>query len=138
MTTLYEEIVSKCTPEQIAEKNYHTIAQIVSVGRTRSVPRTGEVGYGTVLETLGITMGNALLDFINANPAFKYVKPLLEQGRLILESALVQQTLTSLVGLDLGGGNVFTNAHLTALNTLRTEAAPVSWEQCQEAVERGA
>ncbi len=56
-----------------------------------------EIGYGLILETLGITAGNGLLDVLTTNPDFRYVKPLLEQGRLRVDSALVRATIDSLV-----------------------------------------
>lgn len=63
--------------------------------RTKIVPL--EIGNGTILETLGLTAGNALLDVIYNQPDFRHVKPLVEQGRLRLDSALVRATLNSLV-----------------------------------------
>lgn len=35
MPTLYEEIVAKCTPQEIAEKNYHLIADKVNTNRKK-------------------------------------------------------------------------------------------------------
>lgn len=72
------------------------IADTLSVGRVRWVQT--EVGNGTILEVLGLTAGNALLDAINGNSDFRYVKPLVEEGRLRLDSALVRATLQALVG----------------------------------------
>lgn len=63
--------------------------------RTKTIPT--EVGNGAILEVLGMTAGNALLDVINTVPDFRHVKPLVEQGRLRLDSALVRATLDSLV-----------------------------------------
>ena len=137
MTTLFEEIQQKCTQELIDSKNYHEIASVVNVGRTKQVLRTGEVGNGTILETLGFTVGNALLDLIHNNPAFKYVVPLLEQGRLVLHSNMVQTTLQSLVGQTIAAGVVFTQEHLDSINIKSVEPDPVTWMQCQEAVEKG-
>lgn len=135
--TLYEEIVAKCTPEEIAERNYHVIAAKVSSGRTKTTYRTGEIGIGTLLEVLGLQVGNALLDAIYANAMFKYVKPLLEQGRLIVDSPIVQGTLASLVGKQLSAEVTFTQDHANAINTVAIVDDPVSWVQCQDAVERG-
>ena len=38
MATLYEEIVQKCTADQIAARDYHSIAATVNVGRTKLIP----------------------------------------------------------------------------------------------------
>ena len=135
MTTLYEEIVAKCTSQEIAEKNYHHIAAVVNVNR--KVPNSREVGNGTVLEVLGLTVGNALLDVVYNTPSYRYVKPLLEQGRLILSSNLVQNTLSALVGQTIAAGVTFTQANKDALDALAFDEAKVSWMQCQDAVEAG-
>ena len=76
-------------------RNDAAIAVALSVGRTRLVPT--EVGVGTILEVLGLDLGNTLIDTINGAPQFRHIRPLMEQGRLRLDSALVQATLQSLV-----------------------------------------
>jgi hypothetical protein len=67
----------------------------LSVGRTRLV-RT-DVGVGTILESLGLSLGNTLIDALFLAPQFRHIKPLLEQGRLRLDSAIVQSTIQGLV-----------------------------------------
>lgn len=81
--------------ELAAIRNDAAIAVILSVGRTKLTPT--EVGVGTILEVLGLDLGNTLIDTINAAPQFRHIRPLLEQGRLRLDSALVQTTLQGLV-----------------------------------------
>ena len=76
-------------------RNDAAIAAALSVGRTRLVPT--EVGVGTILEVLGLDLGNTLIDTINGAPQFRHIRPLMEQGRLRLDSALVQATLQNLV-----------------------------------------
>lgn len=71
------------------------IADALSVGRVKFVPT--DAGNGTILEALGVAGGNALLDVLMGDANFRYIKPLLEQGRLRLDSALVRGTLQSLV-----------------------------------------
>lgn len=75
--------------------NTQGIADVLSVGRKKKVPT--EVGNGTILEVLGFAKGNALLDVINNTPDFRYVKPLVEQGRLRLDAALTVGALMSMV-----------------------------------------
>jgi hypothetical protein len=128
MTTLREEIIEKCSAQLIASRDEAEIAHVVSAGRTRL---TGiEIGNGTVLETLGITAGNLFLDFVGSNPAFKYVKPLLDQGRLRIGSNLVQQTIKSLVN-----AGVLTQMQSDALCALGVEASPVSPSDVAHALE---
>lgn len=94
------------------------LADALSEGRTRANGRM--IGNGTILETIGLAAGNALLDAIASNAAFRYVKPLLEQGRLIAGSPLVAGALAQLVQ-----GGVITQAHADALATLGREPDPV-------------
>lgn len=118
---LIDEINQKATPELIANKEHGEIARLVSVGRTR--PSTREIGVGTILETIGITYGNAMLDVLYGNPDFKYVKPLLEQGRLISGSPIVAATIQSLVPA------VLPQAVANLLLALTVTPDPVSVEQ---------
>lgn len=101
-----------------AEGNHVAIAAALSVGRTTLTPT--EVGAGTVLEVLGMATGNALLDVIDTAPDFRHVKPLVQQGRLRLDSALVIATMQSLVG------TVLTQPQADALVARATVADPVS------------
>ena len=84
------------------------IAATLSNGRTKFVPT--KIGNGTILETIGLAAGNALLDVLNTAPDFRHVKPLIEQGRLRLDSPLVIGTLASLVA-----GGVLTQEQADAL-----------------------
>lgn len=77
----------------LPQRNDVAIAEILSIGRVKF--NTREIGNGTLLEVLGLETANNLLDVINTDPRFKYVKPLLEQGRLVIGTALVQATLSS-------------------------------------------
>ena len=67
----------------------------MNVGRTKATDT--EIGNGMILEVLGLTLGTQVLDLINSTPAYKYVKPLLEQGRLKISSALAQGAVQAFV-----------------------------------------
>ena len=95
MAITKEDILAKCSAEVIASRDLQKIADIMSVGRTQNNGTV--VGTGTILEVLGIAVGNALLDAIYANNTLKYVRPLIEQGRLSVGSPLVQATLNAYV-----------------------------------------
>jgi len=103
------------------------IADAMSVGRVRSRPLT--VGSGTVLDTLGLEVGNAFLDSIAATPVYRHVDHLLKMAHLRLDSPLVIAGLQSLVGLQIAPGVTFTAAHAQALIALAQEPDPVSeWD----------
>lgn len=76
--------------------NTAALAIALSEGRKKFVPT--DIGNGTIIEVLGLTTGNALLDVLNTDPSYKYIKPLLEQGRLRLDSTIVRGSLSALVG----------------------------------------
>jgi len=97
-----------------------SIAQAINA---RSVPvyASTEIGNGLILATIGLIVGNALLDMINAAPDFRHVKPLLEQGRLDISSPLARGALDSLVGVVDG----FTQGHADAIKALAQRQEPV-------------
>lgn len=79
----------------LAAKDCAALALILSAGRTRS--SATEIGYGTILEVIGIAAGNQLIDFIKGNPDLRHVVPLLEQGRLRIGSPVTQAAVQSFV-----------------------------------------
>lgn len=128
MSTLLSEIQAKCPPEVIAAKEHGQIATLVSAGRTK--PSHREIGNGTILETIGLAHGNAMLDVIYGDTNFRHIRPLLEQGRLIAGSPLVGQTINSMVA-----GGIITSAAGAALLALTVEPAPVSVQEVIKAME---
>lgn len=81
--------------DALAAKDCDELARLMSVGRVRANSR--EIGNGTILEVLGLATGNVVLDLINGNADYRHVKPLIEQGRLLIGSPLAQATVQSLV-----------------------------------------
>lgn len=127
--------VEQITPHLADPRRDDLIAGILSVGRTRSTPT--EVGNGTVLEALGLEVGNALLDvLLSTNPAspYRHVRPLLEQGRLRLDLAPAQMALGSLIGVEIAPGVTFTAEHVAALIARTRTADPISTNQVSDAL----
>ena len=125
--TLLEEIQAKCDPTLIASRDFEAIATAVSAGRTK--PNAKEIGNGTILEVLGLTTGNALLDVVNNVSDFRYVKPLVEQGRLVASAPLVQATVQSLVPMG-----VLTQLEADALCAQGFDLDPVTAAQVNQAL----
>ncbi len=100
-------------------RNDVAIAEVLSAGRVKPVPT--DVGNGTILETIGLDAGNALLDVLNQAAEFRHVKPLLEQGRLRVDSALVRATLDGLVPA------VLTAEQAQALKALAEHPDPIHY-----------
>jgi hypothetical protein len=125
MTLLTE--VQALPAELRASRDTQAIADALSVGRTK--PSTREIGNGTILEVLGLTAGNALLDAINNAPDFRHVKPLVEQGRLIIGGPLVAAALMGMVA-----GGVITQADADKLLAIAVQPDPVSEFDVRRAV----
>ena len=79
-----------------------------------------EVGVGTILETLGLASGNALLDAIKSTPNFRHVWPLIEQGRLRLDSPVTQGALD-----QLAAGGVISVAEAIVLKAKAQKNLPI-------------
>lgn len=117
--TLLEEIKAKCDASLIATQDVEAIAVAVSKGRVK--PSGLQIGSGTILETIGLTAGNALLDVINSTPGFRHVKILVNDGRLIISSPLVKASLDGMVK-----ASVLTQEHADALLALAVMPDPVT------------
>lgn len=75
------------------------IAAAISADRKKLVHT--EIGNGSILQAMGITQGNAVLDFIYTHNDFRHVRPMLEQGRLRLDAAMTLQFLQLFVAQGL-------------------------------------
>lgn len=111
----------------LAAKDCQALAELLSAGRVRGNER--EVGYGTIIEVIGISAGNQLIDFIQGQPDMRHVRPLLEQGRLRIGSALVQASLRTFVS-----AGAVTQANADALCALGLQPDPLTARQVAEAL----
>lgn len=71
------------------------IAAALSAGRWRYVKT--EIGKGTIIETLGLSAANGVIDAILGASDYRHIKELLEQGRLRLDIAAQGGLLQPLV-----------------------------------------
>lgn len=111
----------------LAARDCLALAELLSAGRTCGNDR--EVGYGTIIEAIGIAAGNQLIDFIQAQPDMRHVRPLLEQGRLRIGSALVQASLQAFVG-----AGAVTRENADALCAVGLQPDPFTARQVAEAL----
>jgi hypothetical protein len=127
--TLLEEIQLKCSPEEILEGNFHNIAATVSAGRVKAVSKIG--GVGTVMDTLGAEGGAALLDALEAmaatNSAVKWAFVLINNGTLDFGLDSTRAMITALVP----------SPAKEALLSMSEVPDPVTWKQCNDAIEFG-
>jgi hypothetical protein len=111
----------------LAARDLDALAALLSVGRTR--PSSLEVGNGTIIATIGFEAGNALLDHISSEPSMRYVKPLLDQGRLRVGSPVAQDAIMSF-----GSAGVISAQDADKLCALGLESDPVSRQDVAEAL----
>ena len=96
---LRDEILSRpdCAAA-LAVRDCGALAAILSVGRTKLVERN--IGYGTVLDTLGATAGAAFLDSLTAlsetSSPVKWALKLLDRGELNIGAAATRGQLDAL------------------------------------------
>jgi hypothetical protein len=98
--TLRDEIISRADcANALAARDCGELARILSIGRTKLIERN--IGYGTVLETLGAENGAAFLDALTAlaatNSPVKWALKLLDRGELNIGSAATQAQMDALV-----------------------------------------
>ena len=97
--TLRDEILSRedCA-DALADRDCGALAAILSEGRTKLIER--DIGYGTVLDTLGADVGSAFLDALTAlattSSPVKWALKLMERGELNIGSAATQAQLDAL------------------------------------------
>lgn len=97
--TLRDEILSRqdCA-DALAIRDCGALAEILSAGRTKLIERN--VGYGTVLDTLGADVGSAFLDALTAlattSSPVKWALKLMERGELNIGAAATQAQLDAL------------------------------------------
>lgn len=114
-----QEIQSKCSAALIASRDCQAIAAAVNVGRTR--PSATEVGNGTIITVLNdLDVANAFLEMLHTDARFKYVVPLLDQGRLLIGAVFVQAAIQGFVP------QLLTQAQANALLALGVEPDPIS------------
>jgi len=143
--SLWTEIQAVATAEQIAERNYHTLASLVNATRTGSVTLSRLISERGILESYadGPLAADAVLTklevfSLTAHPMASVVKRAMkflgQAEGLDIGSATTQSMITAL-----GVGGVITTDEANKLNALAPSkpADKVTWEQCQSAVEAG-
>lgn len=112
--------------DALAARDCDALAVLLSPGRMRSNGR--EIGYGMILETIGITAGNQLIDFIQAQQELRHVVQLLANGWLSIGSPLAQGALRSF------GPDAISQADAEALCALGLEPNPYTAQQVAAAL----
>lgn len=130
---LRDEIISRADcADALAARDCGELARILSVGRTKLVERN--IGYGTVLDTLGADAGAAFLDGLTALAAtsspVKWALKLLDRGELNIGAAATRGQLDVLAA-----GGVMPQAVADALKGLAVSPDEITATQVQTALE---
>ena len=131
--TLRDEILSRpdCA-DALAARDCGELARILSIGRTKLIERN--VGYGTVLDTLGADAGAAFLDGLTALAAnsspVKWALKLLDRGELNIGAEATRGQLDALAA-----GGVMPQAVAEALKNLAVVPDEITASQVQTALE---
>ena len=75
------QILAVVAPEIIASKDESAIAAAFA-STLEQVPLKTEIGVGTILDVMGLDAGNSFLDVIFTQPQFRYIKLVIEAGKL--------------------------------------------------------
>jgi len=135
MLVTKNEILAKCTPEEIAGGNYHVIAEKVNAGRTKTelVPISDVQAYlqaqgvWWALKTVASTdhpakaAAEAVIDVANAR-----------YNNIDTSIPLVGQMLGALLAT-----NVLTQEQYDHVTTMGVSPDLASWEQCFSAMKEG-
>jgi len=113
--------------EAFVARDLDVLAALLSAGRAR--PSSLDVGNGTIIATIGIEAGNALLDHISSDPNMRYVRPLLEQGRLKVGSPVAQDAIR-----EFADAGVITQEAANKLCALGVEPDPLTPQDVAEAL----
>lgn len=126
--SLYDEIVASGLPLD----DHGALAEALSVGRTRVVPRP--IGFGSILDALGPEDGAAVLDALEQlstqNRVVYWAWYLLRAGTLDIGSPNSRAQLDVLVQLG-----VLTTAQADAVKALAVVPDPVTSQQVTAALE---
>lgn len=131
--TLHDEILSRpdCA-DALAIRDCGALATILSTGRTKLIER--DIGYGTVMDTLGADNGAAFLDGLTALSAnsspVKWALKLLDRGELNIGAPATQTQLDALVA-----GGAVPKAVADALKALAIVPDTVTAQDVQTALE---
>jgi hypothetical protein len=131
--TLRDEITTRLDcAAALAARDCGELAHILSIGRTKQIDFN--VGYGSVLDTLGAESGAAFLDGLTAlaatNSPVKWALKLLDRGELNVGSPKTQAQLDALAA-----GGVMPQAVADTLKALALVPDVVTPQEVQTALE---
>ena len=134
--TLYEEIVAKCTPEEIAAGNHHVIAAKVNVGRVKT-EKTPIEDVQAHLQTTGEWWAIKAILVNTAHPAYAAADAVIDVANARYKNLDTSLPIigTMLTGLVAAGA--ITQASKDTIVAMGNKPDPVTYLQCGDAIEKG-
>ena len=132
--TLKEEIEAKCTPEMIAEGNYHTIAATVNAGRTRHVLIEIE-DVQAYLQTTGAWWTITAVANVEGHPVRQAAQAIIDVANARYKNIDTSLPIVGSMLSALRDASVITPVQYTHITTMGLRDDHVTWKQCNDAME---
>ena len=134
--TLYEEIVAKCTPDEIKSGNHHIIAAKVNVGRVKTV-KTPIADVQAILQTNGTWWAIKAASADKTHPAYAAADAVMDVANARYENIDMSLPIVGQMFGGLKAAGILTDAQVTELLTMGQQPDPVTYIQCGDAIEKG-
>ena len=134
--SLYQEIVAKCTPEEIAAGNHHVVATKVNVGRTKTV-KTPIEDVQAYLQTTGSWWNIKAVAANSAHAAFLPANAILDVANARYKNIDMSLPIVAQMFGGLVAAAVIPQAEADYLMAMGTTPDPVTYLQCGDAIEKG-
>jgi len=134
--TLYEEIVAKCTPQEIAAGNHHVVAAKVNVGRVKTV-KTPIADVQATLQTNGTWWVIKAAAKDPAHPAFAAADAVMDVAQARYDNIDMSLPIVGQMFGGLQAAGILTAEQVTELLTMGQQPDPVTYLQCGDAIEKG-
>ncbi len=134
--TLYQEIVAKCTPQEIAAGNHHVVAAKVNVDRVKTV-KTPIEDVQAYLQTTGAWWDIKAVAANPAHAAFAAADAVMDVANARYNNIDMSLPIVAQMFGGLVAAAVITQEQADFLMAMGTVADPVTYLQCGDAIEKG-
>ncbi len=134
--TLYEEIVAKCTPEEIAAGNHHVIAAKVNVGRVKT-EKTPIEDVQAYLQGNGTWWAIKAAAKDTGHPAYAAADAIMDVANARYNNLDFSLPIIGTMLSGLVAAGIITEEHKVAIMTMGDRPDPVTYLQCGDAIEKG-
>lgn len=134
--TLYQEIVAKCTPQEIAAGNHHVIAAKVNVGRVKT-EKTPIADVQAALQTSGTWWAIKAASKDTNHPAFAAADAVMDVANARYANLDMSLPIVAVMFGGLVAAGLMTAAERDSIVSMSERPDPVTYLQCGDAIEKG-